>query len=166
MRKATSALFVVLLFLFGCTKESVSPETTSGDDYLKGAKVKIKTLKIHDSSGDMNVVPYDYCDNGLLIIEGTGHATLLGAFTVRNTTCYGSGDLINGVLHAANGDSICTIGWPTVKDGVPIYHYEIENGSGRFEGATGFIDMWGSILFNPNTGTGTFELEGLGQIEY
>lgn len=164
MRKATSALFFLLLIVFSCTKESVNPDLESGEDFLKGAKVKIKTLKIHESSGTMEVVNNGDCPFGIqFLIQGTGHATHMGAFTVQNTFCIDFDgnpvSPIKGILTAANGDQIFTQ-VEYVLDGV--YHYLILDGNGRFEGAKGFIDMWGLIDY-PNM---IFELEGLGEIQY
>jgi hypothetical protein len=173
MEKATTALFVILLFVFSCTKESVSPDLDSGDNVLKKAEVAklvTKTLKIHESSGTMGVVfcscedcgdfdDCEDCDSGMLyLIQGTGHATHMGAFTVQNTFCIGSGEPLRGILTAANGDQIFTMVTGPPVDGV--YHYAILDGTGRFEGAKGYIDMWGEF-----TST-TFDLEGLGEITY
>jgi hypothetical protein len=159
------------MFVLSCTKESVSPDLDAGNDVLKkadAAKKVTKTLKFHESTGTMEFLTSELCgDYPLMLVQGTGHATHLGAFTVKNTTCYGSGDVLHGVLTAANGDSLVTIGWPVLDNGVPVlidgwpsYYYLIENGSGRFEGATGYIDMWGRIS------DGTFDLVGLGEITY
>ena len=170
MTRAASALIVVLLFLFSCTKESVSPESDYSDDYLKGAKLKTKTLKFHESSGIIldDPVLFDDCDIcetvAFMLIQGTGHATHLGAFTVVNYICYEQSDLLRGELTAANGDKIHTMVVGTSMDeelGL-IYHYLIWDGTGRFEGAGGFIDMWGLIDYDE----GIFDLEGLGEITY
>jgi hypothetical protein len=178
MLKPSTALFVLLMFICSCTKESVIPEPDFGSDALKGAKLRTKTLKIHDSSGEMGVIPcslYDLyddcssCETGFVFyVEGTGHATHLGAFTVQNYACMepGIGTLepLNGVLTAANGDQIFTRVAYYIPDpdlGL-IYHYEVLRGSGRFEGATGYIDMWGDIDYDLMK----FDLQGLGEITY
>lgn len=173
MKKATTALFVVLMFVFSCTKESVTPESDYGDDVLKKAEVAkevTKTLKFHESSGVMSVVPSSECTEfGLqFIIQGTGHATHLGAFKVQNIFCVNTdGDPISpimGILTAANGDHLFTMVIGTSIDEALglIYHYMIYDGDGRFEGATGHIDMWGLIDYD----TMTFALEGLGEVIY
>ncbi len=169
MRKATTALFVVLMFVFSCTKESVSPDLDSGDDYLKGAKLKTKTLKIHESSGIiLNYVPCEICDfceeGAVLFVQGTGHATHLGAFTVINYFCLEAFGIIRGELTAANGDKIFTMVTkePYMDDRGLVYYYSILDGTGRFEEAKGHIEMWGLIDY----GLGIFDLEGLGEITY
>lgn len=176
MKKATTALFVVLMFVFSCTKESVSPDLDSGDNVLKKAKVEkvvTKTLKIHESSGttfmDAPVPCEDYeicdmCDYGFLyLVQGTGHATHLGAFTVVNYFCLSEFPpmIMRGILTAANGDQIFThVESVDYTVDPPVYHYAIDGGSGRFEGATGDIYMWGRIS------DGTFDLVGEGEITY
>ena len=172
MKKATTALFVVLMFVFSCTKESVTPESDYGDDVLKKADVAkkvTKTLKIHESSGILLYfadppVPCEICDiceyGSMLLVQGTGHATHLGAFTVINYLCYEDPTITRGLLTAANGDQI-----HTMVTGLPVngvYNYAILGGTGRFEGATGYIDMWGDIDIVAET----FDLEGLGEITY
>lgn len=169
MRRSTSALIVVLLFLFSCTKESVTPESESGDDYLKRGKAITKTLKIHESSGIiLNYVPCetcDFCEEGaVLFVQGTGHATHLGAFTVINYFCLEALGIIRGELTAANGDKIFTMVTkePYVDDRGLVYYYSILDGTGRFEGAKGHIEMWGLIDYD----NGIFDLQGLGEITY
>jgi len=169
-------LIGVFLFAFSCTKESVSPDLDSGDDVLKKAEVAkkvTKTLKFHESSGILLYfadppVPCDICDKcvqgSMLLVQGTGHATHLGAFTVINYLCYEDPTITRGILTAASGDIIHTkvVGTSVDEELGLIYHYLILDGTGRFEGATGHIDMWG--LIDPVNGI--FDLEGLGEITY
>jgi hypothetical protein len=176
MKKTTTALFVILLFVFSCTKESVSPDLDSGYDVLKkaeAAKKVTKTLKFHESSGILLYfadppVPCEICDiceyGSMLLVQGTGHATHLGAFTVINYLCYEDLKTTRGILTAANGDHLFTmvIGTSIDEDLGLIYHYAILEGDGRFEGATGWIDMWGDI----DDIAGTFDLEGEGEVTY
>jgi len=172
MKKATSALFVILLFVFSCTKESVTPESDSGDDYLKGAKLVTKTLKIHESKGIVldPPVPCEICDMcespSMLLVQGTGHATHLGAFTVVNYFCLSEFPpiVLRGMLTAANGDKIHTMVTkePYVDERGLVYYYSILDGNGRFEGAKGHIEMWGLIDYD----LGIFDLQGLGEIIY
>lgn len=173
MKKATTALFVVLMFVFSCTKESVTPDLDSGDNGLKKAdvaKIVTKTLKFHESSGTMGPVENGDCNTGWqYLVSGIGHATHLGAFTVQNTACclgpptFQPIETLQGILTAANGDQIFThvdyIDYNVVPN---VYHYLIDGGSGRFEGAEGFIDMWGLLDYY----NGIFDLQGLGEIIY
>jgi len=174
MKKATTALFVVLMFVFSCTKESVSPDLDSGYDVLKKAdatKNVTKTLKFHESSGTMGPVGTGDCITGWqYLVSGTGHATHLGAFTVQNTACclgppyFQPVESLQGILTAANGDQIFTV-VDHIYDGGDlgdVYHYHILMGNGRFEGALGYIDMWGLIDYD----LGIFDLQGLGEITY
>ena len=172
MKNYSLILIGVLLFAFSCTKESVSPDLDSGDDVLKKADVAkkvTKTLKFHESSGILLYfadppVPCEVCDiceyGSMLLVQGTGHATHLGAFTVINYLCYEDPTTTRGLITAANGDQIHTMVTGPPVNGV--YNYAILGGTGRFEGATGYIDMWGDI----DIITETFDLEGLGEITY
>jgi hypothetical protein len=176
MRKATTALFVVLMFVFSCTKESVTPDLDAGNDVLKkadAAKKVTKTLKFHESTGIMGYTPCssDVCDTEWnFFVEGTGHATHLGAFTVQNFACtlgpptFDFIEPLKGVLTASNGDKIFTMVIGTTEDDIlgTIYHYMIINGTGRFKAASGYIDMWGIFDYV----NWTFDLEGLGEITY
>ncbi|MBE9518486.1 MAG: hypothetical protein IMY68_07940, partial [Bacteroidetes bacterium] len=127
-------------------------------------------LKIHDSSGTMAVVPSSECtESGFqFLIDGIGHATHLGAFKVQNTYCLDASfdpiHPIKGTLTAANGDHLFTmvIGTSIDEDLGLIFHYMIYDGDGRFEGATGHIDMWGLIDYDNMI----FDLQGLGEIIY
>lgn len=172
MRKATTALFVVLMFVFSCTKENVSPDLDAGIDVLKkadAAKKVTKTWKIHDSSGTMGFIPSETCETGWqFTVHGTGHSTHLGLFTVQNFACtlgppsFDFVEPIRGILTAANGDQIHTMVVGPPVGGV--YHYVIQSDkcTGRFENAEGFIDMWGIFDYE----NWTFDLEGLGEITY
>ncbi|MGB5238735.1 MAG: hypothetical protein WBM43_01405 [Flavobacteriaceae bacterium] len=115
----------------------------------------------------------DYFDPPLqFVIEGGGIATHIGRFTVENYACVNpQGELLSnlyGFITAANGDVIHTVvvnSYPD-EDNPPnvYYEYMIIGGSagGRFEGASGSITMYGIIDY----ATGTFELEGWGEITY
>ena len=96
----------------------------------------------------------------MLLVQGSGHASHLGAFTVINYLCYENPGITRGLLTAANGDQIHTMVTGPPVDGV--YNYAILGGTGRFEEATGYIDMWGDIDLVAET----FDLEGLGEITY
>ena len=172
MKKATTALFVVLMFVFSCTKESVSPDLDSGYDVLKkadAAKNVTKTLKFHESSGIVLDPPVlceicDMCESpSILVVQGTGHATHLGAFTVVNYICLSEYPILRGILTAANGDKIHTMVTDEYfDDRGKVYYYSILDGTGRFEGAKGHIEMWGLIDYD----LGIFDLQGLGEITY
>ena len=175
MKKATTALFVVLMFVFSCTKESVSPDLDSGYDVLKKADVAkkvTKTLKFHESSGIVlnPPVPCEVCDMcespSMILVQGTGHATHLGAFTVINYFCLSEYPPTVS-RRPSTGESCSTIHTmvtkePYVDDRGLVYYYSILDGTGRFKGASGHILMWGLIDYD----LGIFDLEGLGEITY
>ena len=78
-----------------------------------------------------------------------------------------------GIMTAANGDELHTnIPYPEdgsiwKENGVTYYEYTIMGGTGRFEGASGTILMWGIGTPDPDDPfTGTWEMEGEGTITY
>ncbi|MEN8789842.1 MAG: hypothetical protein ABF293_09390 [Flavobacteriaceae bacterium] len=115
----------------------------------------------------------DFFDPPLqFVIEGDGIATHIGRFTVENFACVNpQGEILSnmyGFITSANGDVIHTVvvnSYPD-EDNPPnvYYEYMIIGGSpgGRFEVASGSITMYGIIDY----ATGTFELEGWGEITY
>lgn len=198
MKNRSLIFFLLLFFIFGCSKENVRDNITSLQNetpneqislaplhnYLaaenvqvpveKSGKLKTKTIKFHESSGIMGIIPNPgECEpyGGLyqVVIEGTGHATHLGLFEVINTYCVGlEGNPISpiyGIMTAANGDQLfsqMTSSWIDETTGVMYYGYNIYNGNGRFEGATGNTLMWGTVDYANNT----WYLEGEGNITY
>lgn len=170
MKKIFPFLLSGLLIVISCSKSDDLLKTSSD---LKSGKMVERTIKFVESTGTMDVVMnYDACpDFGLqMFIQGGGNASHIGKFTVVNTICLDT-DLnpvspIRGEITAANGDKIFTIVLqaPWMENEVIHYRYEIlpELCTGRFEGATGFIIMWGDIDYT----TMTWDLEGEGTIVY
>ena len=123
-----------------------------------------KKLKIKRASGTMTQVDLKPCDNILdPFVEGTGIASHLGKFSIENYMCLdGEKVRIRGVMTAANGDKIFTYvsAPPWVQDGLTYYQYTIYGGSGRFQGITGEIVVYGT--FGPTS----WSLSGEGYFTY
>ena len=107
-----------------------------------------------------------------MVIEGGGIATHIGQYTVENLACVDlNGNFLSpvlGFITASNGDVIYTeMGAPYPDfDNPPnlFYPYTILGGSvgGRFDGATGYITMYGIVDYT----NGTWMLSGEGEITY
>lgn len=152
----------------------------NGDEFLPAdlkcnGKPVTKTLIIHDASGTMGVtINEEYCSDYTpslqFFVEGEGHATHLGLFSVLNLACVDiySNFLtpVYGFLTAANGDEVHTqmgFPYPDVNNPPNMYYpYTIIGGTGRFDGATGNILMYGIVDYN----FGTWEFTGEGEITY
>ena len=134
-----------------------------------------RKIIFHTSSGTMKVISND-CDCGQfspplqMVVEGEGTATHLGLLSVVNLTCVDmDGNFLTpvyGFITAANGDEIHTqMGspYPDLSNPPNIYFpYTIIGGTGRFDGATGNILMYGVADFV----AGTWTLSGEGEITY
>jgi len=136
-----------------------------------------KNIVFQPSSGTFAVIPNPgYCpdlDPPLqMVIEGGGIATHLGQYTVENLACVDvNGDFLSpvlGFITASNGDVIHTVlgaPYPDLDNPPNLYYpYTILGGSseGRFEGATGYITMYGNVDYT----NGTWILSGEGEITY
>ena len=136
----------------------------------ENAETVTKTIKFHSSSGTFELVyPSTECpDEVQVLITGDGNATHLGHFTVKNTYCsdfsQNPTSPIKGLLTAANGDTINTmvVGIDYNPEVGFIYDYTVLGGSGRFEGVTGYITMYG-VIDEINF---FWSLKGEGQITY
>lgn len=166
--KRTIILCGLILFVFGCN-EPLQEEPVPD---LKSGKRVERTILFHRSVGTMEVVNSDACQdyNLQMLILGEGNATFLGHYTVKNTCCLDDNmqaiSPIMGELTAANGDMIYTMVMeaPWVEDGMPHYRYTLlpELCTGRFEGATGYIVMYGVIDY----GNMVWDLKGEGKITF
>lgn len=161
-----------------------NPSTMEGffytvEGYL-APKQLTNTLKFQKASGTLEIQPPGHPDNDCgddilrLCISGGGNCTHLGLLTVENEVCFYFDDAMNivpvsdwlGYLTAANGDMIYTqLVYSWEMDGMSYNLYVILDGTGRFEGATGYVENQGMIHFDPvNPLIGTWELEGEGII--
>lgn len=133
-------------------------------------KAVTRTIKFHRSSGIFDfVAPSTECSPFIqVLIVGDGNATFLGNFKIINKYCFDGEQPvgpINGFLTAANGDEIFTqmIGAVEVPSPeISNFDYIILGGTGRFEDATGFIQMYGTI----DRINFVFNLEGEGEITF
>lgn len=173
MKKSIIFLFAFCFIAFACSKDEslLQDEDLNVLTELKSKKLKTKTLSIKRSWGTMEMIFMDSpCspDSYQFVINGQGNANLLGRFTVRNEVCFlpgEDGQIIPqsawlGVLTAANGDEIHTmLDFTWEGEG---YYYIIIDGTGKFDGATGYIIMTGVTDYE----TWTYELKGEGEITY
>lgn len=134
-------------------------------------------LVFHPTTGIFYVTESDDCaDFGVshqTIVEGGGIATHIGQYSVLNYVCISDpADPVSfagpflGIITSANGDEIHTmvIGMEPDMKNPPnaTIHYLVMGGTGRFIGATGFVDMYGFLDFTE----GTWSLSGTGEITY
>ena len=145
-------------------------------------KQMTKTMKTIKASGPFAMFlpghPSNDCDEGIcqVYVSGSGNTSHLGKFTVENFGCYdvfgGTGQVGEwlGYITAANGDMIHTeLIYSWEADGYDWYLYDILGGTGRFEGASGYIENYGNTdYFNPDNPFegGEWDLEGEGIIVY
>lgn len=130
-------------------------------------KAITKVIKFFEAEGSFE---FDYTVVGcspapFLTVSGSGNATHLGLYTIINQGCYDGSSLILGTITAANNDEIQTYiesAYQDVNSGIWYYHYVIYNGTGRFEGATGAINMYGTLDFEDFV----WNLQGEGTITY
>lgn len=133
-------------------------------------KAVTRTIKFHRSSGIFDfVAPSTECSPFIqVLIVGDGNATFLGNFKIINKYCFDGEQPVGpiyGFLTAANGDEIFTqmIGAVEVPSPeISNFDYIILGGTGRFEDATGFIQMYGTI----DRINFVFNLEGEGEITF
>ncbi|WP_228850324.1 hypothetical protein [Aegicerativicinus sediminis] len=134
------------------------------------ANAVTRTIKFQRSSGYFDFVyPSTDCSPYLqVLIVGNGNATFLGNFEVINKYCFDGENPVGpiyGFLKAANGDEIFTqmIGATELPaPEISNFEYIILGGTGRFEGATGSVHMYG-IIDRINF---LFNLEGEGEITF
>lgn len=163
-------IFLVVLFgVFACD----APFEDESEMDLKSGKMIERTIKFQKATGVMEIVvnPEACSPEGFqLVINGEGNATFLGKHTVYNSVCVDANlnpvSPIMGEITAANGDKIYTMVTtpPWVDEDGTHYLYDIIEGmcTGRFEGATGYLDIYGVIDFS----TMTWDLQGTGKITF
>ena len=138
-----------------------------------------KEFKMLYSRGTVSVIPntdpfiWGSPDSGCggkgdlqFVVDGGGIASHIGKFSVMNLACVdGVGNFVSplfGWITAANGDVIHTMLENVTPDpdhpGFNTYRYKILGGSegGRFEKATGWLEIYGDSSANP------FEFVGVG----
>ena len=145
-------------------------DVSKADFKFSKTKAVTRTIKIHRSSGHFDFLyPSTECpENIQVLIIGTGNATFLGNFDVINKYCFDGEKPVGpiyGFLTAANGDEIHTqmIGATELPaPEISNFDYIILGGTGRFEDASGFIHMYGTI----DRVNFIFNLEGEGKISF
>jgi hypothetical protein len=164
--------FVILAYAVGVGTEGnvkgMFAEWTYTMDILEGffytsqgyvaPKQLTNTLKTIKSSGSFEVLyPSNECGDYIqLHIFGSGNCSHLGKFTVENFVCFyfyegmivPVGDWL-GYITAANGkDEIHTqLIYSWVENGQEYYLYDIIDGEGKFEDASGYLEMYGITDF-------------------
>jgi hypothetical protein len=181
MKTRIVLLSVLMIVAIGCEKDSSPYEEISlpeqqlspllnisitdylpeNSQYLKGVAVT-RTIKFFEVTGTMVLDPGGTYPT---LILGEGHASHMGHYTVKNTFGFYYGyPTYFGFLTAANGDEIRTVVIDSGPD--PVYgiylEYIVLGGTGRFEGITGTISMYGSMDLENLTWT----LQGEGQVIY
>ncbi len=157
------------IFLFvSCQSDDLQIDDSFKPDHA--TKVK-KDFKIKNYAGDI----YVDLSTGAFEQIGGGIASHIGQFTEYNTAnIFDFPGTFEGIFTAANGDEIhfISLGFQCDGDGyefgdpcpgepVTLY-YEIDGGTGRFEGATGEFKIFGTFTqFGPYSGA-----TGTGSIEY
>lgn len=127
------------------------------------------------SNPGVGVVPDDRCDDPMLLEtqNGTGEATHLGRFKFESTFCIDLSDISDGQLTsgeslpyekgivyfiASNGDTIfASTQGAVLPSDHPYYDFEFSDtiqftgGSGRFEGASGYLMGQSYVVFGVGT---------------
>ncbi len=162
-----AALFVLAI---RCNKENVTPTNEKDNTFStieKAGKAVTKTIKFFEVSGTFE---FDNTIEGCapapyLTLEGEGNASHIGHYTVINFGCYDGMSVMNGKITAANGDEIHTYvesAWQDLETEIWYYHYIIYGGTGRFDGAYGEVDLFGTI----DMANFVWTMEGEGTITY
>ena len=115
---------------------------------LKKGKAVTKTIKIRGSGMVKHTYLYDDSEGNQVYYaeaHGEGNASHLGLFTIDLHYYAISPDLfpispIEGIQTAANGDKLFTAAFGPNPDG--SLHFFYDQGTGRFENVTGYVDLF------------------------
>lgn len=171
------AIAALILLLASCSKDNDLQTNEIGDDANLLKSAEIKQFKIISASGVLAFGPSAMCTNSVQNRNsGTGTASHFGKFTIESAYCVnealpgGFGSAWSGKITTANGDVIyfknddpakkCTLD-PTNNWKAHV-EYNIVGGTGKYEGAKGFLYMDGSVNV-PNL---EWEVVGGGTINY
>lgn len=183
------ALLCIGIFLFSCEKESLPIDqvdqpvnlvtetlmtslfaegehwSNSSFNFAKKKHAVTKILKIR-TSGTMTMTPDSpECNGNILVnVEGEGNASHLGKFTITLDYCSDGVAPVSPILAtqtAANGDQLYSVvvGSDPSKGSLDFMYYD---GTGRFEGASGFI----TLFFTFDYVNQTFSNYGEGTLTY
>jgi hypothetical protein len=154
-----AAIATILLAFAACQKDSTSVSNSGQDETTMKKQPVTKNFKINNSSG---VFEYSYnseCGPSYTqaSIIGSGTATHIGNFDTEASFCVdenGSATSdINGTFTAANGDQIIyymsdpSAGIYFDEEGLMHMEFDIVGGTGRFDGATGYYSLVGTVDF-------------------
>lgn len=170
-KKIFLTLCAVVFFLIGCENDETFLTESEPDVISELDKIVTKSLVFRNLQGT-----FTYEENPgnedlplYAITKGTGNATHLGYIHFQHTWLCDIAGMpiiyVEGFVEAANGDKIYTMetdSWIDPESGLQYTNYEILNGTGRFEGATGAITM-GVVI---DWMSSTFTAEGYGTISY
>lgn len=177
MKYPTSALFVLLLAMAGCTGDSIIGTDGSDAEVAAKAPTFVPIEGAYTFTGDLD--PILDCGYGqIFYVRYVGHGdfdhmgqTEVEAFAEACEFIYDPPVRVvfevsgQGTLTAANGDKVFIdwfmIAYPNPAGGPSAFTMDVEvtGGSGRFDGAGGF--MTGSGQFNRATMLGDESLSGM-----
>lgn len=171
--------FIVLFVTLGCEKEDLNQDAI----YLKASAKKTEEIKMVPFKGNLVSTPADVVlidcadiNPGDLVVSApkinvvTGNATHLGILDQINSPLIvedcsfdsNTGFLIvtlNITLKNKKGDGIRFLGVSNISvEGPASGNYDIVEGFGKFEGATGSLTTKG--FFNGETGVAEFSADG------
>jgi hypothetical protein len=170
-KKLFLTLCAVVFFLIGCENDKTFITESEPDAMLKSSKIVTKNLVFRNLQGTFTyeVNPESEEFPSYAKTNGTGNATHLGFIHFQHTyLCNADGwpiIYVGGFVEAANRDKIYTMAtdsWTDPQSGINYTNYDIINGTGRFEGASGTITM-GVVI---DWVSSTFTAEGYGTISY
>ena len=181
MKKLLIFLIAFVALFLGCSEDTLlkdlaksangdalQTEMTQSDLKANNGKAVTKTIKSR-SSGTIAFVPNSSDCNGFtkVLIQGQGNATHLGLFTIELSYCSDGVNPLGPILGfqtAANGDKLFTalVGGGFDPELGPYQDYIYYDGTGRFEGASGEVRLYGS----PDYDNLVFENHGEGTLTY
>ena len=175
MKRLICFIVPFLLLASGCVKEPMSDNEMQEDGYKSSHTVPLKVwLQMTEDQSSTQLCTPEEFEVGLHGGWVSGHATHFGniiaeenylfiddCFITSQTTVMGH---FSGVLKAANGDQMDYLGeiYFDFTDYSFTGHTDFFNGTGKFEGAAGFVDFTGSVDMALDVSTWT----GVGSITF
>jgi hypothetical protein len=144
-----------------------------------GNVVKMVPFKVtanwwYASAGDASICDAVPGTAAIQFIEWEGTATHMGKVTGTNVNCFGPGDPMSrsllahtGAITAANGDVLTIFGTRATVTVFPDFSFEIgpadfAGGTGRFENATGWYQLYGEDAIGAGPGKMVGEISSVG----
>lgn len=177
----------LLTLVLACTENTpIEPETSlypemsavhargGMGNVVKMVPFKVKGTWWYASDGDASICDAVPGTAAMSFIEWKGTGTHMGRVTGTNTNCYGPGAPMarpflaqGGAFTAANGDVLIAFGDEPVLSIFPDLSFEIgpvdfSGGTGRFENATGWYDLYGENALGGGAFTLTGEISSVG----